>query len=121
MLLPYQKTLAQLVVVLGSQSQRRRELLTLQLGKEPEIFASEFAEDFDKSKFATPADYVLATCVEKSKEIIARRERDKLHWDILVCADTICITEEGTIVEKPQDENHCIEIIQAFNSKSLEV
>ena len=49
--------------------------------------------------FTTPEEYCLATAEGKFKDLSQRLK----NYDILICADSICVTESGQILEKPQN------------------
>lgn len=56
MLLPYLKALESKVVVLGSQSKSRNELMTAQ-GIKYKVIPSKFAEDLEHAAYDHPKDY----------------------------------------------------------------
>ena len=75
------------------------------------IIPSKFEENLDKLAFASPSDYNLETCKGKVAELVNRFKAEKIEWDILICGDTI-VENKGIIIEKPENEKHCIEMVQ---------
>ena len=85
-------------VILASQSIGRRELLEKVQWFPFTVLPSDFEENLDKSKFATPIDYVRATCQGKVDALMLQLKT--LSWDLVIFADTIC-NLDGKIIEKP--------------------
>jgi septum formation protein len=91
-------------VVLASASPRRRQLLA-QLGlTKIDIVPSKFAENLDHSLGAL--NYVLETASAKAHDVykteINNRERGEPA--IVIAADTIVVSHDGRILEKPKSE-----------------
>lgn len=93
-------------VVLASGSPRRRELMHLMGFAAPQVRVSTFAENLDKTAFASAADYCLATAVEKGREV-TQRMLSGGEWrgrTLLVSADTV-VEVDGLVLEKPADRD----------------
>ncbi len=60
---------------------------------------SGFEEDLDKNSFATPEDYVHATCKGKMDNMLAKF--DQQSFDFIITCDTICVDSDNNIIEKP--------------------
>ena len=88
-------------VILASGSPRRKELITLLGLSQVTVKVSTFAEDLDKSMFANPREYCLATASKKVEEVARSLDghREKV---LVVGADTI-IEIDGIVLEKPVD------------------
>ncbi len=92
---------ANMKVILASGSPRRKELIG-QLGlTDVSVLVSTFAEDFDKSLFACPQDYCLATASKKVEEV-ALKFNGHEQKTLVIGADTI-IEIDGKVLEKPVD------------------
>ncbi|KAI1074287.1 putative acetylserotonin methytransferase-like protein [Whalleya microplaca] len=95
-------------VILASASPRRRALLA-QVGlPNIEIQASQKPEDLPKSEMG-PWEYVSATAQQKALDVYASAvaaaaEAKTADPDLVIAADTVVITREGTILEKPSSE-----------------
>lgn len=84
------------MVVLGSKSPRRKEILEM-LGIEFEVYVSSVAEDIKDYK--TPSEYVYKTALKKGNVV------SKVYPnDTVICADTI-VAVDDEILEKPKDKN----------------
>jgi septum formation protein len=88
-------------VILASGSPRRKELITLLGLSRVAVKVSTFAEDLDKSMFANPREYCLATASKKVEEV-ARSLDGHGEKVLVVGADTI-IEIDGIVLEKPAD------------------
>lgn len=83
-------------VILGSSSASRKKLLS-SFGFHFSIEKSVFEENLDMKSFNTPEEYCLATAEGKYADLSSRLS----DYDVLICADSICVTENGLILEKP--------------------
>ncbi|KRX04157.1 hypothetical protein PPERSA_11281 [Pseudocohnilembus persalinus] len=85
-----------------------------------EIYPSKFEENLDKKSFSDPADYCQATCQGKVDEVIQRLEKEGKKWDLAIFGDCIC-TQNGEIIEKPQDEQDVFKMLKRFSGKTHQV
>ncbi|XP_051912644.1 dTTP/UTP pyrophosphatase-like [Hippocampus zosterae] len=97
MLLPYLKVLEKHPIILGSSSASRKQLIN-------------FPEDLAKESFASPKLYCEATCEGKAADILKQLKDSGREIEVLVVADTIAAVD-GKILEKPRDEDHCVEMM----------
>jgi septum formation protein len=100
-------------VVLGSQSPRRKELLT-QLGLNFTVRPSSFEEIADPS---TPVNMVPAFLAEQKALDLSHTLKAK---ELLITADTLVILA-GEILGKPRDENKAFDMIRSLSGKWHEV
>ncbi|KAJ1723729.1 hypothetical protein LPJ53_001954 [Coemansia erecta] len=116
--LPFIKSLASNYrVVLASGSPRRKELLD-RLGISYEVIPSDFAEDLDKSQFATAADYVLENATIKAHEVY-RRINDQTQKPVLIIgADTVVVNAAGAILEKPGSAQDATSTLRSLSGKT---
>ncbi|KAF4735533.1 hypothetical protein FOZ63_033414 [Perkinsus olseni] len=108
--------------VLASKSPRRLELLKTVTGGrlDVEVVGSTFPEDLDKSALS-PAEYVMQTATEKSKEVISRLESPPSgRFTMVLSADTVVVLD-GKILEKPDDHAHAMAMLRALRGKTHEV
>lgn len=84
-------------LVLASNSEPRAAILR-KLAIECIIAPTNVAEDLDKALFADPRDYCDATCALKANSIVNNASEDVVY----LTADTIVISEDGKVLEKPQ-------------------
>ena len=116
MLAPFQEQISKMKVVLGSQSPRRRELLSGIIEKF-EVIPSEFDEStINSSDFADPKDFVKVQSTKKAEEL-ANRVKDA---DIVITADTI-VTFDGKILGKPHTHEVAYKMISELSGRSHEV
>ncbi|XP_002735117.1 putative bifunctional dTTP/UTP pyrophosphatase/methyltransferase protein [Saccoglossus kowalevskii] len=102
-------------IVLASGSPRRQEILR-NIGLKFEVITSKFEENFDKSLFSSPVDYVNETAKEKTLEV-ANRLQGPGCPDIIIGADTVVSLGEK-ILEKPQDKNDAFTMLSSLSGKS---
>merc|ERR1712166_186591 len=107
-------------IVLASGSPRRKEILGELLHLQFDIVKSTFAEDLDKSSFASPREYVMATAAGKAREVFARLEAAGEAPALLISADTV-ISLDGTVLEKPSDAAHAHQMLSSLSGRSHEV
>ncbi|KAF1851295.1 Maf-domain-containing protein [Cucurbitaria berberidis CBS 394.84] len=101
---PYLNDLRRQRVVLASASPRRRQLLA-QIGLyKIDICPSKFAEDLPYSLGAL--NYVLETASAKAMDVYKREidNHEKGEPAIIISADTIIVSHDGRILEKPRGE-----------------
>jgi septum formation protein len=102
-------------VILASGSPRRRELLT-KLGIEFECIPSRFPETLDKSQFQTPCDYVIENARQKGLEVVDRikSEGGRELPDLVISADTVVVTLDGQILEKPSNHQDAYQMLKSL-------
>lgn len=113
-------------IVLASSSPRRQEILGL-LGLPFDVIKPKFAEDLDKSKY-TPREYVMANARIKCAEVVMKlaHPRHPLSDEmerkvgIVIGSDTVVVLGE-TILEKPQDEEHALQMLQSLRGREHQV
>ncbi|EGG24015.1 hypothetical protein DFA_06153 [Cavenderia fasciculata] len=120
--------LNQLEIVLASGSPRRVEYLG-KLGLKFKVVTSNFAEDLDKSLYKTPSDYACANATIKAREVYNQLMKqyndndnnnnnngEKKKPNIVIGADSIVVLGD-TILEKPKDRDHAIEMLSNLSGK----
>jgi septum formation protein len=99
-------------IVLGSQSPRRRELLS-------QFFAFDvIPSDFDEStlspsSFSTPSEFVRVQAQKKCEELVSRLP----NADMIITADTIVFVD-NTILGKPGTHERAYEMIRQLNNRA---
>jgi septum formation protein len=107
-------------VVLASTSPRRREMFD-RMRMPYEIVGSGFAEDLDKSQYATAEAYSAATCREKAAAVLRQCLSDgRGAPSVVVSADTIVVCD-GKIYEKPEDRADARRMISEIAGRSIDV
>ena len=97
-------------LVLGSESPRRRELLS-SMRFEFRTIKPEIDESFDSSlKLENVAEFLS---FKKSDALIHKLDAD----EILICSDTIVILEEE-IIGKPKDKTDAKQILRKLSGKT---
>ncbi|OHE93518.1 hypothetical protein CORC01_11204 [Colletotrichum orchidophilum] len=102
-------------VILASASPRRRALLA-QIGlKDLEITPSTKPEDLDKSAYG-PYEYVSATARQKCLDVYETALQTHLASipdpDVVIAADTVIVTRDGRVLEKPRSEAEHIKMLR---------
>ncbi|KAK1595821.1 Maf-like protein-domain-containing protein [Colletotrichum navitas] len=102
-------------VVLASASPRRRALLA-QVGlTNLEITPSTKPEDLDKSAYG-PYEYVSETARKKCLDVYETALQTHLASipdpDVVIAADTIIVTRDGRVLEKPRSEAEHIKMLR---------
>lgn len=98
-------------LILCSSSPRRKEILT-QIGFEPIIIKSNFAEDLNKSKYPNPIDYVEETSYHKLIDVYEDIHKLKGNKPkILLSADTVIISN-NKIFEKPTNYENNVKMLK---------
>lgn len=82
--------------------------------------ASNFEEDYDKSRFASPTEYCNATCLKKGELVLERTRHDPIPPSLLVSSDTIVVCD-GIIYEKPIDRDDARRMLREISGKTIEV
>lgn len=111
MLLPFKDRLANIKIILGSQSPRRRELLS------PIVNFEVVVTNFDESKihpedFPSPKEFVREQAKCKC-EFLTTRITDA---DIIITADTVVFID-NTIFGKPKSHEEAYEMINKLNGR----
>lgn len=101
--------------ILASSSPRRIQLCQ-SMGWKPIIHPSTFAEDYDHTEFATPADYAIATAKGKVLNVYEElcRKSQRLP-KYIVGADTIITLDGKTILEKPKDKADAYKMLTSLS------
>ncbi|KAH6697861.1 inosine triphosphate pyrophosphatase-like protein [Verticillium dahliae] len=102
-------------VILASASPRRKALLA-QVGlTNLEITPSSLPENIDKKSHG-PHEYVAATARQKALDVYETALRTSLASipdpDLVLAADTIIVTRDGRILEKPRSEADHLRMLQ---------
>lgn len=124
-LLPQLKS--QFRVVLGSASPRRQELLRLMGFNEFDVVVSNFAEDLDRSIFASASDYCAATAYKKVQAVaqsLASPVNDGgisgsnggVQKTLIIGADTI-VEIDGMVLEKPVDDADSRRMLRSLSGR----
>ncbi|KAH7156412.1 inosine triphosphate pyrophosphatase-like protein [Dactylonectria macrodidyma] len=113
--IPILKHLNSQRVILASASPRRRALLQ-QFGlKNLEITPSTKPEDLDKTVYG-PDEYVAATARQKCLDVYSTALETSLKSipdpQLVIAADTIIVTRDGRILEKPRSEADHIRMLK---------
>jgi septum formation protein len=107
-------------LILGSASKPRKTVVQ-QLGIPFRVMASSFAEDLEKSAFKDDfTEYPLATSREKSKDLISKIGQVSKPT-VLVTCDTVVLRDKQHIIEKPEDEEHAVELLESLSGIEHEV
>ncbi len=99
------------MIILASQSPRRRELMTF-LRVPFVVRVADISEDMDES--ADPAQQVAQVSRRKAEAIFREQE------DVVIAADTIVVCQ-GQILGKPKDEEDAFRMLQLLSGKSHQV
>ncbi|KAF6833359.1 acetylserotonin methytransferase-like protein [Colletotrichum plurivorum] len=102
-------------VILASASPRRRQLLA-QVGLTTlEITPSTKPEDLDKTAYG-PYEYVAATARQKCLDVYETALQTHLasipEPDVVISADTVIVTRDGRVLEKPRSEAEHIKMLR---------
>ena len=106
MLSTFKHILDRQIIVLGSQSPRRQQILRDNLGLSFRVIVSTFNEDIPKETCRGASDYVMKTCRMKAIDIVSKLEADfqidntSVFPDLIICSDTIVVYNDK-ILEKP--------------------
>jgi len=107
-------------LILGSASKPRKTVVQ-QLGIPFRVMVSSFAEDLEKSVFKDDfTEYPLATSREKSKDLISKNGQVSKPT-VLVTCDTVVLRDKLHIIEKPEDEEHAVELLESLSGIEHEV
>jgi len=103
-------------LILGSKSPRRKEILEM-AGIDFEVLVSEADENVAEK---TPDQKVLAIATKKAEAIQkALEQNQKLEDDtVILCADTIVVTKDFQVLEKPKDIDDARKMIQSIEGTS---
>jgi len=107
-------------LILASQSPRRRELLSM-LGLHIEIFVPDTEEDCDRTRFS-PEELVMGLACRKARAAAEQLAQTGCDTDstVILAADTV-VSLDGTILEKPTDEDEARRMLRALSGRRHEV
>ncbi|KFH47819.1 Maf-like proteinc-like protein [Hapsidospora chrysogenum ATCC 11550] len=120
--IPILKHLNSKRVILASASPRRKALLQ-QIGlKNLEILPSTKPEDLDKTAYG-PYEYVAATGRQKALDVYTTAVEAHLASipdpDLVIAADTIIVSRDGRILEKPRSEADHIRMLKLLRNSRM--
>lgn len=118
MLAPLRYSLKSKTIILASGSARRKEILEKNLGLDILVVPSKFPEDLDKSKFKTPADYVVEN--SRLKVVDVNNNLKTNDWFMMIGADTVVFLD-NIIYEKPVDKNDAFNMLKKLSGKTHQV
>jgi septum formation protein len=114
MILPYLSKLEKFNIILASKSPRRVELLSKQNVKFSAI-GSTFEENLNKQAFKShPENYALANAIIKAAQVFSDSFAEN---NLVIGSDTIVVTEEGEILEKPLDSTHAFQMLGKLSGR----
>lgn len=103
-------------VVLASSSPRRVEMF-YRMGLDFEVIPSAFSEDLDKSSFPDATAYCQETCRRKGEMVLQSlldSEPSSPRPTLVVSADTIVVSPQGEICEKPADKDDAVRMLSSM-------
>ncbi|KAK8075171.1 Maf-like protein [Apiospora hydei] len=98
-------------VILASGSPRRKALLHRLGLTDFQVVPSTLPEDLCKSTLV-PFEYVAATARQKALDVYERAVAKGEEPDLVISADTVIVTRDGRILEKPASEAAHIRMLQ---------
>lgn len=77
------------------------------------MIPSKFGEDLNKSHYA-PFEYVLHTAAGKCADVYQAEINNAIMGEpaIVIAADTVIVTYDGVIMEKPKNEEHHLAMLK---------
>ncbi len=107
-------------LILASQSPRRRELLSM-LGLHIDIFVPDTEEDCDRTVLS-PEELVMGLACRKARAAAEQllQRGDACDSAVILAADTV-VALDGTILEKPTDEDDARRMLRALSGRRHEV
>lgn len=107
-------------LILASQSPRRRELLSM-LGLHIDIFVPDTEEDCDRS-LLSPEELVMGLACRKARAAAQQllQRGDSVDDAVILAADTV-VALNGTILEKPVDEDDARRMLKSLSGRRHEV
>lgn len=77
------------------------------------MIPSKFGEDLDKSHY-TPFEYVLHTAAGKCTAVYGAEINNTVLGEpaIVIAADTVIVSYDGVIMEKPRSEEHHLAMLK---------
>lgn len=102
-------------LILASGSLGRKELLML-AGYDFSIRVSNIEEVFGPDEL--PCDYVMRLALEKGFNVAQKNESSNNTDVVIIAADTIVVTNDGAIVEKPLDFDHGVQMLMKLSGTS---
>ena len=100
-------------VILASASPRRKTLLASLGLTNLEVIPSTFPEDIPKANLS-PYEYVSQTAEAKARAVYERALNDPRRGDpaLLIAADTVVVSAEGVLLEKPRSEEEHLRMLR---------
>jgi septum formation protein len=108
-------------IVLASQSPRRQSILRDNLNLKFEVVVSGFPEDIDKASCHGPADYCSQTCRLKAITVKDFLISQGKYVDFIISADTIVVSKDNEILEKPIDFQGAKDMLQMLSNTNHSV
>ena len=105
------------MIILGSKSPRRQELLKLIY---PEFSVEPANADENITEYTDSSDYVVQVALRKGHVLKDRILKDNRKDDIIICADTI-VCLDNNILGKPKDEADAVNMLCRLNGRDHEV
>lgn len=78
------------------------------------MIPSLYEEDLNPKDYPNPADFVIATAVNKVDEVEQRLKKNGEKFDLIIGADTM-VWMDNKIFGKPKDENEAFSILKSFS------
>ena len=112
MLAPFESKLSKMRIILGSQSPRRRELLSPVL--KFEVIPSNFDEStISPEQFSSPVEFVKAQAQKKCEELSSRID----SADMIITADTVVFID-NKVLGKPKSHQEAYEMLKLLNGRT---
>ena len=108
-------------VVLASASPRRREILRDVVGIECVIAPSAVAENLPHEDYDGAAAYACATAWMKALDVYENWDANEEMPDVIVGADTVVESADGTTMEKPADAASATAMLRALSRSESKV
>ena len=107
-------------LILASKSPRRRELLDM-LGVSHTVFVPDTEEDCDRTQLS-PDELVMGLACRKVRAAAEQlHAADRLPDDIVILAADTVVALNGTILEKPADEEDARRMLRALSARRHQV
>ncbi len=107
-------------LILASKSPRRRELLAMQ-GIDIDIFVPDTEEDCDRTQLS-PDELVMGLACRKARAAAEQlTAAEKLSDDAVILAADTVVSLDGSILEKPVDEDDARHMLRALSGRRHEV
>ena len=109
-----QEKLKNIPIILGSKSPRRKDLLH-EMDLDFEIIVKETDESFDPN---LPAEAIV---LHISRTKLKAFEKQKYFHNLLICADTIVVDQQGKVIGKPADEKQAKIVLKTLSAHQHQV